>query len=106
MPWHHGTPDVRPLRTNRFTARAVPVRCVRDRAVLQAARSHALVQRIPSPRTAAAQTTANTTQVIPFQDAIDRPNISQATWSHMTIPDPTSGFSRSSIDIFLTSSTP
>lgn len=41
MPWYHGTPDVRPLRENGFTARTEPVRCVRDRAALQAARAHA-----------------------------------------------------------------
>lgn len=41
MPWYHGTPDVRPLRENGFSARTEPVRCVRDRAALQAARAHA-----------------------------------------------------------------
>ena len=41
MPWYHGTPDVRSLRESGFTARTEPVRCVRDRAALQAARAHA-----------------------------------------------------------------
>jgi hypothetical protein len=41
MPWYHGTPDIRPLRAGGFTARTEPVRCVRDRAALQAARAHA-----------------------------------------------------------------
>ena len=40
MPWYHGTPDVRPLRESGFTARTEPVRCVRDRAALEAARAH------------------------------------------------------------------
>jgi len=41
MPWYHGTPDIRPLRTGGFTSRTEPVRCVRDRAALAAARAHA-----------------------------------------------------------------
>jgi len=41
MPWYHGTPDVRPLRENGFIARTEPVRCVRDRAALEAARAYA-----------------------------------------------------------------
>lgn len=41
MPWFHGTPDVRPLSESGFTARTEPVRCVRDRAALEAARAHA-----------------------------------------------------------------
>lgn len=38
MPWFHGTPDVRPLSESGFTARTEPVRCVRDRAALEAHR--------------------------------------------------------------------